>query len=309
MITNNAETENFIITSDFAGERLDKILKLQFPDFSRAYFQFLIEGGHVLANGKRVKKREKPPLGTEVEVTFQITPEMELTPEPIPLEILFEDDYLIAINKPAGMVVHPAPGHRDGTFVNALLHHCSELKGFSEDDLRPGIIHRLDKETTGVLLAAKSRSAHQKMVDCFKNREIEKKYLAITIGNPGNVTIDRPIGRHPVKRKEMCIRREGGKEALSIVETVQHGEKYALVSIDLKSGRTHQARVHLRSVGTPILGDPVYGVSAHNDRLRIHRQLLHAASLSFVHPFTKEPLFLTAPEPTDFAIFKKNLLD
>jgi len=285
------------------SKRLDKLLTEVFPDYSRSYFQFLIEKGAVTSAGRPLKKREIPNRGDPIEVFFITSPEITLEPEAIPLDILYEDEFLICINKPAGMVVHPAPGHLAGTFVNALLHHCHSLPS---QDIRPGIVHRLDKETSGVLLAAKTTETHQKLIDMFSERKIEKEYLAITVGNPGIRTIDLPIGRHPAHRKEMTIN-EKGRSALTHIETIQSKEGFSLVKAKPVTGRTHQIRVHLKAVKTPVLGDRIYGPEKLSNKLKVERQLLHAHHLSFTHPLTGNLLKVTAPIPEDFQKFFKNL--
>lgn len=271
--------------------RIDKLLSLKFPNHSRTYFQHLIEMGCVLINGKPIKKRIIPNEGDEIEVCFIASPEASIAPEEIPLEILYEDEHLLAINKPAGMVVHPAPGNWSGTFVNALLAHCKGCVP-GDDPIRPGIVHRLDKETSGVLLAAKTISSHKKLIELFSNRKIEKLYLAICHGKPPNGVIDKPIGRHPVKRKEMCILPDG-KEALTEINVAAFNEKYSLVIAKPKTGRTHQIRVHLKHLNAPVLGDSLYGKKEDS------RHLLHAYKLQFEHPITKEPMKLIAPIPQD----------
>lgn len=284
-----------------AALRLDKLLAKRFPEYSRQYFQYLIREKLVLVNGSLVKKATKLEEGDEVEIEFALTPEISLEPEAIELEILFEDDDLIAINKPAGMVVHPAVGNWSGTFVNALLYHCQQLpKGTS---LRPGIVHRLDKQTTGVLVAAKTERAQQLMVEKFANRQIEKTYLAICIGNPGNRLIEGNIGRHPVRRKEMAVLEGKGREAQTLCESLAHNATLSLVRLFPKTGRTHQLRVHLKTIGTPILGDPVYGNPTLNKKFGAHRQMLHAYSLRFEHPLRKEEIELKAPIPQDMETF------
>lgn len=277
-------------------KRLDKLLTEAFPDHSRSYFQFIIEMGAVTCGGKPMKKREIPKIGDEIEVFFITPPEVLLKPEDIPLNILYEDEFIICINKPAGMVVHPAPGHSTGTFVNALLHHCRSLP---PQDLRPGIVHRLDKETSGVLLAAKTVEAHQKLIEMFSKREIHKEYLAITVGSPGNQTVDLPIGRHPVKRKEMTIN-EKGRSAITHLETLQSEGGFSLVKAKPVTGRTHQIRVHLKAVKTPVLGDRTYGPEKLSNKMKVERQLLHAHHLSFTHPITGVQVEVTAPIPVDF---------
>jgi pseudouridine synthase, RluA family len=222
-------------------------------------------------------------------------------------QILFEDEHFLVINKPPGLVVHPAPGHWSGTFVNGLLAHCKDLST-CDDPLRPGIVHRLDKETSGVLLAAKTREAHQKASELFASRQMEKIYLAVCCGRPTNGTIDAPIGRHPVHRKEMTVKPDG-KEAVSHIQVLAFNHQISLVLIRPKTGRTHQIRVHLKHANHPILGDHVYGSSRMNQTLSPTRLLLHAYRLSFVHPFTKEPIELSAPLPDDMKSWVKNLAD
>ncbi len=283
-------TKDLLIVTE--KKRLDKLLTEHFPEHSRTYFQYLIEEGLVLVNGEQWKKREMPKIGDEVEIFFTLTPEIKLEPENIPLDILYEDEHLLAINKPAGMVVHPAPGHYTKTFVHALLYHCKGLKNeFS--DLRPGIVHRLDKDTSGVLLAAKTREAHQKLISLFCKRKIEKKYIAICFNKPIDGLISAPIARHPTKRKKMCIDPEKGKEAISLIKVLDHSEKLSLVEITLITGRTHQIRVHLKHLKCPILGDPVYG--AGNGPL-----MLHAHKIIFIHPLTQKVIEIEAPIPFDF---------
>ena len=294
--------ETLIISEEESGLRLDQLLTKQFPSYSRTYFQDLIEEGAVLLNGERSKKRLKPRLGDEVEVCFLLTPEISLEPEEIPLTILYEDEHLIAINKAPGMVVHPAPGHPSGTFVNALLHYCKQIAHLG-DPLRPGIVHRLDKDTSGVLLAAKTKEMHQKLIELFSERKIEKTYLAICVGNPGEQTIDAPIGRHPTRRKEMAVLEEGGRAAITRCRTLSKKEELALVEVQLVTGRTHQARVHLKHIGTPVLGDPIYGSNSANKKFGIDRQFLHAHRIQFIHPFTQKKLELTADLPSDMQTY------
>ena len=304
------ESDTIIITEEEAGERLDKILAKRFEDKqSRTYFQYLIEEHLVLLNGQPVKKRIKPEVGDEIEIQFVLTPEINVEPENIPLDILFEDEHLLAINKPSGMVVHPAVGHWTGTFVNALLYHCKNLGknlGETTDTLRPGIVHRLDKETSGILIAAKTSQAHQKLIELFASRQMRKEYLAICLGNPGNANIDAPIGRHPVHRKKMAIV-ETGKSALSRCRTIAHNDKLSLVRIELITGRTHQIRVHMQHHRTPILGDDTYGTPSSNRKYGANRQMLHAEKLAFVHPITGEKIELTAPLPADMSEFVKSI--
>ena len=232
---------------------------------------------------------------------------MTLTPQNIPLDILYEDEDLIAVNKPAGMVVHPAPGHPCDTFVNALLFHCQSLQG--TDPLRPGIVHRLDKDTSGVLLAAKTMQAHGKLVELFSKREIEKHYVAICVGTPPEGLIDAPIGRHPVYRKEMSVNHLAGRSAQSIVKVTDKSGPLSFIQVQLLTGRTHQIRVHLKHKGTPVLGDSVYGSSSANAQFKAARQLLHAHRLQFIHPIKQVPIVLEAPIPEDLNHYIKWIHD
>eukprot|EP00903_Cladosiphon_okamuranus_P018821 g17312.t1 len=309
------------------------------PEQSRSYFGGLCQLGMVLVGGKKAKKSVKVEEGQEVEVRFVISPELSLEGEDIPLDILYEDDEIIAVSKPAGMVVHPAPGSWNGTFVNALVFHLenSAVEGTGEvavdgvaenkfpsmpdgehnPSLRPGIVHRLDKGTTGVLLAAKNPSMQAKLAELFAQRRISKSYLAVCVGNPGNAaTIDVPIGRHPRDRQRMVavptiqpnIR---ARRALSVVTTVAFDGKLSVAEVSIETGRTHQIRVHLQHRRTPVLGDEVYGNKDWNRRLQqstgLTRPLLHARSLEFKHPGTGESISLAAPLPADVASVVKRI--
>lgn len=306
------ETDCIIITDDEVGLRLDKLLSLRFQDAkSRTYFQYLIEQQKVLLNGSVVKKRVQPKAGDAVEIHYIYPPQLSLEPEEIPLEIIFEDEHLIAVNKRAGMVVHPSIGNWSGTFVNALLHYCGDVKaliGTSElknDSIRPGIVHRLDKDTTGILVAAKTRQAQERLSNLFANREIYKQYFAVCVGNPGNQTIDLPIARNPKCYKQMAVI-PTGKKALSHCQTLSFDGTLSAVSVQLVTGRTHQIRVHLQALGTPVLGDPVYGNAKVNKSYGVQRQMLHAYCLRFIHPFTQELLELKAPLPNEMSAFSSN---
>ncbi len=286
------ECEFLFVLPEEEGARVDKVLAQRFPNHSRTYFQHLLEIGCVLLNGERVKKRALLEEGDEIEICFQAIPEAQLEPEAIPLDILYEDEHLLAINKPAGMVVHPAPGHWSGTFVNALLAHCKEIAPTS-DPLRPGIVHRLDKDTTGVLIAAKTHIAHQRLIEAFSTRKIDKLYLAICQGKPTSTLINMPIGRHPVHRKEMAVLPDG-REAITEIQLAAYNDQVSLILAKPKTGRTHQIRVHFKHIGCPVIGDALYGSTTLHDR-----QLLHAYRLSFDHPITKTPLRIQAPIPKD----------
>ncbi len=297
------DNEMFVISEHEEGERLDKILANRLSEVgSRTYFQYLIDEGKVRLNGAPIKKRSKPKCGDEIEIEYVLTPELTLQPEDIPLNIIYEDESILVINKDSGMVVHPAAGHWSGTFVNALLFHCSKemdsLQKVGASALRPGIVHRLDKDTSGLLLAAKTMQAQQRLVEMFSGRRVYKEYLAICVGNAGTGTIDAPIGRHPIKRKQMAVV-EGGRSALTHYRGLAFDGKISLVSIDLATGRTHQIRVHMKHHGTPILGDALYGVASFNTKYGAERQMLHAYQLRFEHPITGQAMEFKADIPMD----------
>lgn len=293
---------SILVPQEHLGKRLDKFLTSHFPKHSRTYFQYLIDENHVLVNGLPVKKQRKMEKGDLVEVDFQLTPVLDVKPEAIDLDILFEDDHIIAVNKPAGMVVHPAPGSYTGTFANALLHHCKELDPEQFQQLRPGIVHRLDKDTTGVLIAAKTNEAHQKLVEQFASRELDKQYLVICCGVPKEGNYSAPIKRHPMRRKEMTVDSEG-KEAITHFSVLAKRNDLTLVSAKLITGRTHQIRVHLKSMNCPVLGDPVYGSSSLNQKYKATRQMLHAHRLKLQHPLSDVLLEWIAPVPLEMKNF------
>ena len=294
----NVESETIFVTEEEAGHRLDVLLATRFKGLhSRTYFEMLIKESKVLLNGNPVKKRTSIRAGDEIEIQFILTPEINISGEDIPLDIIYEDQHIIVVNKPAGLVVHPAVGNWTGTFVNALIYHCKQLEGdFSS--LRPGIVHRLDKETSGLLIAAKTTLAHQRLIEMFSQRLIHKEYLAVVLGNPGDRQIEAPLGRHPVDRQKMAVVATG-KSALTICRTLHFNGKISLISLILETGRTHQIRVHMKHIGTPVLGDKTYGNNDANAKYGVSRQLLHASKLTFKHPITNEPLSLVAPMPPD----------
>lgn len=303
---NKDETDLLIITEEEAGERLDKVLARRFSEkYSRTYFQYLIEQNLVSVNGVSVKKRTRLEAEDEVEVHFAAMPEADLTPEPIELDIVYEDDFLLVINKPPGMVIHPAPGNWSGTFVNALLYHCRSL-GLLDNSIRPGIVHRLDKDTSGLLVAAKTLEMQQKLIELFASRQVYKEYLAICVGKPPEGEISAPIGRHPIHRKQMAII-PTGRPAVTQCKVLGWNGKLSLVQAIIATGRTHQIRVHLKSKGTPVLGDALYGLTASNHYYKATRQLLHAAVLRFQHPKTGEWMEFRAEPPYDMQRFMHNI--
>lgn len=281
--------------SELAGLRIDQFVAMHLPALSRARVQALLKSGHVTLNGGEAKASAKIRVGDLVRVVEPAPVSAEIAAQDIPLEVLFEDDDLIVINKPAGLVVHPAAGNRDGTLVNALLHHCQELSGVGGVE-RPGIVHRLDKDTTGCLVAAKNDVAHRSLVRQFAGRSVTKIYLALASGRFARVNgeVDAPIGRHPVHRKKMAVVGRGrpARTGWRVLRELSCG---SLVECTLHTGRTHQIRVHLKHLGHPILGDEVYGKQG-----SFPRQMLHAWKLAFAHPRTGAPLSFQSPIPPDF---------
>jgi len=291
--------ETLIVQRWQQNTRLDQLLHNTYSTSSRTYFQRLIQEGLVAVNGKPAKKSYKAEVDDEIEVQFQVTQELNVIPENIPLDILYEDEHLLVVNKPAGQVVHPAHGNWTGTFVNGLLYYCKSLP--LQDTVRPGIVHRLDKETSGVLVAAKTTEALAKLSRAFAAREVDKRYVAIVSGRPKEQRIQAPIGRHPAIRKQMAVVVQGGKDAVTYIRPVIEHTKLTLLAIKLETGRTHQIRVHLKHIQCPILGDEMYGIESMNRLYRVRRQMLHAESISFLHPITNQPLVIKAPLPDDMA--------
>ena len=293
------EYDLFTVDPEEAGQRLDLLLTKHYQGRqSRRYFQRLIQDDKVLVNGQSVNKKDRMQVGDIVAVTFVLAPELTLEPENLPLDILWEDDHMVVLNKVAGQVVHPAPGNWKGTVANALAYHLGRIES-AGDQLRPGIVHRLDKDTSGLLVVAKNLQAHHRLVSLFAARNVSKYYLAMTCGHPKEGEIDAPIGRHPKLRKEMTVDEQRGRPAKTINRTLAFKESLALVELKLITGRTHQIRVHLKHLGFPILGDTVYGSHSLNKRWGARRQLLHAHRLKLPHPITGEPLSFIAPLPED----------
>ncbi len=293
------------IHADVSGDRLDAFLAARLPDLSRSRIQALIREQFIIVNGQPAKPRDAVRAGDRIGIALPEAVPLDNAPQDIPLEILFEDDDLVVLNKAHGMVVHPAPGNPDGTLVNALLHHCKgRLSGIGGVE-RPGIVHRLDKDTSGCLVVAKSDAAHQSLVTQFSERStMEKLYLAVTAGvpKPEKDTIFTHIGRHPVNRQKMAVvNPPGGKPAVTDYEVraTDAATQTALVLCHLHTGRTHQIRVHLHHKGTPILGDPIYGRPSKNPVLP-DRLMLHAWRLSFDHPITGERRNFESPIPEEF---------
>ncbi len=287
------------------GMRLDKYLSDTLPELSRSRIQDLIKDGHILLNDGPAKPKHALAEGDQITVHIPEPEPMEALPQDIPLEVLFEDASIIVINKPSGLVVHPAAGNPDGTLVNALLHHCrGQLSGIG-GVLRPGIVHRLDKDTSGCLVAAKSDAAHQELTRQFSGREVKKTYLCVVqeVPEPPAGEIRNRIGRHPVNRQKMAeVNAPAGKEAATDYRVVKPFGDHALVECDLHTGRTHQIRVHMKGLGHPILGDPIYAQPSRQS-VKTSRLMLHAWKLSFTHPETKERLTFESSPPEPFHRF------
>lgn len=287
--------ERLIVDEGVAGERLDRFLAGKEAQVSRSHIQKLIESGCVLVNGRTAKANAKLREGDAVETEIPFAQELEILPEAILLDILYEDSDVIVINKARGMVVHPAAGAADGTLVNALLHHCEDLSGIN-GVIRPGIVHRLDKDTSGVMVAAKNDRAHVDLAEQIREKTAQRIYRAIVCGTiaEDRGEIRAPIGRHPTERKKMAVV-PGGKEATTLFRVVERFPAHTLVECRLKTGRTHQIRVHMAYIGHPLLGDPKYG----RKTLEIAGQALHSCELSFTHPRTKERMTFAAEMPED----------
>lgn len=291
----------FFTAEDRAGERIDKFLSDQPDGYSRSFLQKLIKENNIKVNGKSIKASYRLIPGDRVEVILPEPETPDIAAENIPLDILYEDEHIIVINKPKQMVVHPAPGHYSGTLVNALLYHChGQLSGIN-GVLRPGIVHRIDMDTTGSLVACKNDPAHQALSEQLKNHSIHRIYEAIACGNfkKDSGMVDAPIGRHPADRKKMSIHAKNGREAVTHYRVLEHFNGYAHIQCRLETGRTHQIRVHMASIGHPLLGDEVYGTKK-CPFPGLQGQTLHAKTLGFIHPASKEYMEFHAPLPEYF---------
>lgn len=303
---NEVSTLNASIPETLDASRLDQALARLFPQYSRSRLQQWIRGGFVLVDGKQLRAKDKVHTGQQLTVEVQETVQGEWQAEAIPLDILYEDVQLIVINKPVGLVVHPAAGNRSGTLLNALLHHAPEL----EKVPRAGIVHRLDKDTSGVLVVARDISAHKYLVEQLQARAFEREYAAVVNGVlTAGGTIDAAIGRHPIQRKRMAVVNTGGKPAVTHYRVEQRYRAHTLVKVKLETGRTHQIRVHMTHIHHPLVGDQVYGgrlklpAGCSEELINVlrnfKRQALHARSLGLIHPKTGEPMKWQAPIPED----------
>jgi 23S rRNA pseudouridine1911/1915/1917 synthase len=310
-----SRTEQFTVEESLPSERLDIFLRAKFPAVSRGAMQRLIEQGHIRVDGKTVKPTHSPRAGEKIEIHFPEPKPAAAQPEEIPLDILFEDKSLLVVNKPAGLVVHPAAGHEEHTLVNALLHHCKGSLSGIGGVARPGIVHRLDKETSGCLVVAKNDETHIALSEQFASRVVKKVYHAIVCGEvPRDAgEIHAAIARHPTHRKRMAVHDDSdGRAAHTSYRVLEKLKCATYVEVQIHTGRTHQIRVHFQHLGHPVVGDDTYG-STKNKRLKelanyaAPRVLLHAKELSFIHPRTQKPLKFSAPLPDDFKLALKLL--
>ncbi len=287
------------VCKEEVGKRLDVFLMEKCTDFSRSRIQGLIKQGRVKISGKKVKANYRVKDGDKILMEVPPPEDINIKPEDIPLDILYEDVDIIIINKPVGIVVHPAAGHYSGTLVNALLFHCKDLSGIG-GKLRPGIVHRLDKDTSGILVAAKNDIAHLSLSGQLKERTIKREYYALVHGriSENYGTIDAPIGRHPRERKKMAVTEGKVRKAVTHFEVLERFSKHAFLKLILETGRTHQIRVHLSYIGHPVLGDNVYG--PRKNKLDISHQALHAGVLGFIHPRKGEYMEFSAPLSESF---------
>ena len=291
--------KEYVINLDTENVRLDKVITMLDSELSRSMIQKMLDDQKILVNGKKEKASYKTKLNDKIQVEKVIAKEIELKAQDIPIEIIYEDSDIIVVNKPKGMVVHPANGNPDGTLVNAIMNICKDSLSGIGGEIRPGIVHRIDKDTSGLLIIAKNDKAHINLSEQIKNREITKKYVALVRGviKENNATIDMPIGRSDKDRKKMAVRKDG-KNAVTHFDVIKRYNGYTYLDIKIDTGRTHQIRVHLSQIGYPIVGDSVY--SNGRNPFGVEGQMLHAKSLEFKHPITGEVLKLEAPLPKYF---------
>ena len=286
--------------------RVDALIAAAMPEFSRAFVQKLLEEGHVTCRGRVVKKSARPAPGDQLTLDIPEPETPEIAAEDIPLDIVYEDADVIVVNKPKGMVVHPAPGHAGGTLVNALMAHCGEELSGINGVLRPGIVHRIDKDTSGLIIAAKNDAAHKCLAEQLKDHTLSRTYECVVVGNlrEDTGTVDASIGRHPTDRKRMCVTEKNARPAVTHWEVLERFPGFTHVRCRLETGRTHQIRVHMAHIGHPILGDTVYG--AKKPVPGLEGQCLHARELRFDHPATGERMTVTCELPAYFqAVLRK----
>lgn len=294
------DTRTFVIDEHYHQVRIDRCLAEMIADHSRSYLQKLLKEGRISVNGKAVKANHKVSSGEQITVEIPAAQTPDIAAEDLPLDILYEDEDLLVVNKAKGMVVHPAAGHYSGTLVNALMYHCrGQLSGIN-GVMRPGIVHRIDRDTTGSLIVCKNDTAHQSIAEQLKEHRVNRRYHAIVHGvlKTDEGTIDAPIGRHPVDRKKMAVNHKNGKEAVTHYRVLERFRQFTYIECRLETGRTHQIRVHLASIGHPLLGDQVYGPGRPPSSLE--GQTLHAKILGFEHPTKGVYIETDAPLPEYF---------
>lgn len=292
--------ESFEVEAEQEGERLDKFLSIIYPEFSRAFFQKLIKSKQVSVNETPQKASYCVKIDDIVTVAIPDAVETTIEPENIPLDILYEDDDVLIVNKPKGMVVHPSAGHYSGTLVNAIMYHCKDSLSGINGEVRPGIVHRIDMDTTGSLIVCKNDESHICIAEQIKEHSVNRRYRGIVCGNvkEDEGTINAPIGRHPVERKKMAINEKNGKPAITHYKVLKRFERYTYMEFQLETGRTHQIRVHMASIGHPLLGDTLY--SSGKSPYKLQGQTLHAMTIGFIHPRTNAYMEVSAPLPEYF---------
>lgn len=293
--------ESFEVEAEQEGERLDKFLSIIYPEFSRAFFQKLIKSKQVSVN--EIPQKASYCVKIDDIVTVEIPDAVETTiePENIPLDILYEDDDVLIVNKPKGMVVHPSAGHYSGTLVNAIMYHCKDTLSGINGEIRPGIVHRIDMDTTGSLIVCKNDEAHVNIAQQIKEHSVNRIYVGIVCGNvkEDSGTVEGAIGRHPIERKKMAINEKNGKPAITHYKVLERFKNYTYMQFKLETGRTHQIRVHMASIGHPLLGDTLYS-SGRSPFKHLQGQCLHAKTIGFIHPKTGEYMEYSAPLPEYF---------
>lgn len=301
------QIETFEVDYEYEGERLDKYISMLFTEQSRSFFQKLIKDGHVTVNDQVEKANSRLKMDDLVKVEIPDAVETQILPENIPIEILYEDDDLLVVNKPKGMVVHPSAGHYSGTLVNAIMYHCKNSLSGINGEIRPGIVHRIDMDTTGSLIVCKNDESHVAIAEQIKVHSVNRLYRGIVYGSvkDDEGTICAPIGRHPVDRKKMAINEKNGKDAITHYRVLERFDKYTYMEFKLETGRTHQIRVHMASIGHPLLGDTLY--SNGKSPYKLQGQTLHAMVIGFIHPKNKKYIEITAPLPEYFEKILRDL--
>lgn len=295
------ENYSFEVEQDLEGTRIDLVLSLLLPDTSRSFIQKLIEEGHLLWNGSVCSsKKEKVHLGDKLEIEIPEPEKLEVKAEDIPLDIIYEDDDVLVVNKPKGMVVHPAVGNYTGTLVNAIMYHCGDRLSSINGVIRPGIVHRIDKDTSGLLMIAKNDKAHEKLSKQLEDHSLTRRYVALVHNgfSKDEGIVDMPIGRDPKNRLRQAVNGSGAKNAITHYKVLERIGKYTLIECRLETGRTHQIRVHMAYIKHPVAGDLVYGPK--DKEIHEEGQLLHAKILGFIHPSTEEYMEFSAPLPENF---------